>query len=479
MFTDDKSPKLFDVKVRPEAVRRLSPDGITGFVVTDQFTNWTHSASALAAPALYGPVGYEIVADARPEFKFSLDPEFTEFQFILTKGEEVMYSRRVLAPGRFWNDATKRRDLVVWRFPYCVGDVFDGKWFAPDATYGWTVTAYSPALYDGVPALEPGSFKTAATAATDSTVLYAPAGKGSVSVNVKYPSAVLPFAGGESYFIRVQAFRSKSFNGLPDASMSVTSPGTYKLTGLEAGESYYLRTYIEQGGDAYARDNWESWGYYRAGNSAANPYTPVAVKATTLGNASAPYAIAIRDCDTDNDLLPDAYEWAQAGNLLALGVADYAPTVKQTMAYAAMSPLAIALADPLCANAGYDQLGDNGDVDGDGISNRLESELGFSATTPQTLKITSVAFDANGNPVLDWTWDGTASTTKGRSLLKMGRQVAYEVQGKVALTDPEWTTIRTVYTDEIDGQAVVTEEGAPAGVDVKAMRFFRIKFGTK
>jgi hypothetical protein len=214
------------------------------------------------------------------------------------------------------------------------------------------------------------------------------------------------------------------------------------------------------------------------------------VKASVLGNANAPYLVTIQDCDTDNDLLPDSYEWAVApGNLTSLGVANYAPTVKQVVAYASspVTPLELAAVQTQVDgdNDGvndYDEIvsGTNpaqADTDGDGIADGLENTLGFDATTPQALKITSVSFDANGNPVLDWTWDGVASSTKGRAMLKAGRKVAYEVQAKVALTDPEWITIRTVYTDDIDGQAVVSEEGAPEGVDVSAFRFFRVKLG--
>ena len=134
----------------------------------------------------------------------------------------------------------------------------------------------------------------------------------------------------------------------------------------------------------------------------------------------------------------------------------------------------------------YDELSTGSDPtladsDGDGIADGLERALGaaFDNTTQQTLKITSVSFDASGNPVLDWTWDGTTTPTKGRALLKAGRKLAYQVQAKVSLTDPEWTTIRTVYTDEIDGEAVITEEGAPAGVDVSTFRFFRVKLGAE
>ena len=54
-------------------------------------------------------------------------------------------------------------------------------------------------------------------------------------------------------------------------------------------------------------------------------------------------------------------------------------------------------------------------------------------------------------------------------------EVVYEVQGKADLADAEWTTVRTVRTNLVDGEAAVSAEDAPAGVDATAFRFFRVK----
>ena len=510
MPADDDSPKEFTVKVRPEALRRMYPGDTTGFKWAGSFTNWTHSAAALGNPILYGPIGHEIVADARPEFKFSLAPEYTEYQFTLKKNGQEIYNERILAPGRFRNDndgpyapQMGRPNLVIWKFPYCIGDRIphNGGYeeFEFGKDYTWTVVAYAPARKSGDyvhSAAVSGEFLTTTFDPTDPNYLYAPSGKGVIDVAVSYPTAMVTLP-SENAFIRVQAFRSKSFNGLPDASVSLTNATTCRLTGLELGVDYYIRAYIEQGDDPLARDKWESWGYYRDRDNALKLFDPVAVQSLRIENVRTPYAVTIQDCDTDNDLLPDAYEWAmvKANNgdlnnfLNAFGVANYAPTVRKTIAYAA-SPVEMMVAANVAADQDNDGMNDYdeffsgtnpalADSDGDGIADGLERTLGFDATTPQTLKITSVAFDANGNPVLDWAWDGTSSSTKGRAMLKMGRTVAYVVQGKVALTDPEWKTVRTVYTDEIDGEAVVTEEGAPPDVDVKALRFFRVKVGAE
>ncbi len=457
---DNEVVRMFNVFLTPQCDYEANglPDDYSNRSSFCEIVNWMHSASALPKPVLYGPVCKEIVADARPEFKFSLDPEFTEFQFVfkrvnLASGESVaIFNQRVLAPGRFWNDATGRRDLVIWRFPHSVGGrIVNGPnsyLFAdgPGFEYKWTVVPFSPAIRTSQTALSPseGVFLTAAANAAAGAVNVS-GGKGAITVNVTYPSGMATLDPTTTYmsapFICVQAFRSGSFNGLSDASIQAKAVGTYTLSGLEDGESYYLRAYIEQGGNPTMRDNWESWGYYRAGDGAANPFEPVAVKATRFGNASAPYEIVIQDCDTDNDLFPDAYEWAVSGDLASLGVANDALTVRT-------------------------------DSDGDGIADGLEDALGFDQDSTQTLRITSLSFDSAGNLVLGWTWDGV-ERTRGPNTLNA--EVPYTVQAKVKLSDTKWTNILTLSTDNLDGQAVISEEGQ----DISAYRFFRVKLGTK
>ena len=448
------------------------------------------------------------MAAARPEFKFSLNPEFTEFRFRLVvridetgewtaANQKTLYDERVLAPGRFKNDITRERDLVIFKSPLAVGDTWtNGVTFEAGKTYQWAINAYSPGVKGGTATVVQNFTTASLTSAGDSH--YAAGGKGVIDVKVSYPSG-MAYAATAKPSIRVQAFRSKSFNGDPDANLLISAPAgasiwnftpvEVRLFGLELGVDYFVRAYIEQGGNPLARDKWESWGYYHGGDDADNPFMPVAVQALRSDNVGAPYEIMIGDCDTDNDLLPDAWEWTKVGNF-SQGVEQARFNVGRTVAYGS-SPLEILAAAPQTFRdydgdgiSDYDEIysgsdSTNADTDGDGIADGLERTLGFDAASPQSLKITSVAFDANGNPVLDWTWDGAASPTKGRAMLKMGRELAYEVQAKVSLTDPEWTTIRTVYTDEIDGQAVITEEGAPAGVDVSAFRFFRVKLGAE
>ncbi len=500
----DDATRTFEVSLSPKSMYDV---GISAAVDPYCYiSNWVHSAGTLATPALYSPINREIVSSARPEFQFSLAPEFTEFRFRLVRridetgdwvaaNQVTVFDERILAPGRFYNAQTGNRDLVVWKTPIALGDVWtNGVAFEQGRQYQWAINAYSPAEKGGT-ATAVAVFQ-AASASVPGTEYPIFSGKGVIDVDVSYPSAMVALGSGRP-FIRVQAFRSKSFNGIPDASVKCLTEGSCRLMGLESGESYYIRAYIEQGGGAATRDKWESWGYYRADNASANPFEPVAVKAQGFGTAHEPYAIVIRDCDTDNDLLPDAYEWATWGNL-SHGVSEVAAQVKKSLSFG-KSPLAVLAEDAAFFTdadgdglSDYDEFlsGSNpalADSDGDGISDALERVLGFDASMPETLKITSISLDADGSLAVDWTWEGVSAASsagssgrsggEGAPAATLAREVSYEIQAKVRLDDAEWTTIRTVTTNLVDGEAVISDGEAPVDSDVSAFRFFRIKVG--
>jgi hypothetical protein len=265
------------------------------------FVTNTYSTTLSAPVALY-PTDWSRVYRARPEFTFRLAPEATEFEFAVTWTlSDVTYpvwSGRYLAPARQSNGSYD--DLVFWQAPFCIGDTTDTGYafISSDVKYDYTIKAYSPAHTAGSAASTKASF----IAAVATEPGYS-GGMGWFTANIRYPGGAGLLNGGT---IRVQAFASRSFNGLPAAEKPMTQVGTVTLGGLVPG-LYYLRAYVDQNNNRQ-RDVWESYGYLRDTVNPVKPYSVVGLRASTLG-LTPTATITIRDADTDNDLLPDAQEY--------------------------------------------------------------------------------------------------------------------------------------------------------------------------
>ena len=151
---------------------------------------------------------------------------------------------------------------------------------------------------------------------------------GALKACVRYygPAKVTATASAITNLIRVQAFASPDFTGMPAgetyvksvagiaSTTDVTTPNALIL-GLKPG-TYYLRAFIDSDGDC-AWSKWETWGYANYVNTdATSLYAP---RAVTVGlGAPAPEAtIYMEDMDTDKDGLPDAKEWNDKSSLAA------------------------------------------------------------------------------------------------------------------------------------------------------------------
>ena len=140
-------------------------------------------------------------------------------------------------------------------------------------------------------------------------------GYSAVKVAVRYagPVSVLSKCGDTTVTngtVRVQAFATADFCGEPIAEVITTERASIidlcklesnaRLVGLPADGTCYVCAYIDMNGNR-VRDAWEPWGYAKEGIS-------------FKGAAVAPeVGLFIEDADTDNDLIPDAYEYAKAG----------------------------------------------------------------------------------------------------------------------------------------------------------------------
>lgn len=225
----------------------------------------------------------------------------------------MLYKKRHLAPGRYIYDS-ENFDLVIWKFPYCVGDslpliedgfssdkVWNEVFYTTNEPYFWKVTACGPHDFD-----KKGSFSSFIV--RTGSVPGNNGGKGTVRVHVSYPG-MAAFYNSATPKILVQAFKSASFNGKPVGETFIANTNeTAVLCGLDAGD-YYIRAFVDQD-DNYLRSNWESWGYFKNGNSADFTGRPCIVHASALADAS-PVTVEIHDVDTDGDTIPDALEFVR------------------------------------------------------------------------------------------------------------------------------------------------------------------------
>ncbi|MBI2438727.1 MAG: hypothetical protein HYV36_07950 [Lentisphaerae bacterium] len=130
--------------------------------------------------------------------------------------------------------------------------------------------------------------------------------------------------------IIVEAFDNRGFSGWPAARVKLTLAattnwvkGAYTLAGLQQG-TYYVRAFIDTTPASGTTRNgklnyWNSWGFYR---DPTNFYYSGLVDLTSVQFKDAA-KVVIRDRDTDNDELPDAWEMAFFGDLEQTADMDY------------------------------------------------------------------------------------------------------------------------------------------------------------
>jgi hypothetical protein len=438
---------------------------LNGAIESSQtFTN--DYLASLPVPATVAPKN-DVLAGARTTYLFRLHPEATEFEFELRRGTiggTVVYSGRHLAPSRGIYDTldgSTLTDVCSWRFPYHAGDVLpSGQIFSND-TYYWRVRGFSPTTAAGTAWSDQPSFRLDVNAgATDG------AGKGWLTVNVRYPGAA-GLGGGAP--IRVQAFATRAFNGIPDAEKQISAVGSVTLAGLDPGV-YYIRAYVDQNNNR-RRDFWESYGYYRSETDPVEPFRVKDVQVVALG-MSQPLTVTIRDADTDNDKIPDAIEYLMHG----AGGGDW---------LAVAGPGPIASSDPYTDfdGDGLNDLSeldagtrwDLADSDGDGIPDRLDRDL-FGVDQVGEIQMLQLTGLDPAAGTLGWRWTTEAALGSGLQPLaapdtpmrSLGTSAAYIVEFTTSLTERVWQPVTNLSSDAAGGQLSLPRTVSPSG-------FYRIR----
>lgn len=260
--------------------------------------NWPAS---LATPVLYYPQG-DMFYYAQNQFAWTMDMNCPRAHVQIARGaagNTILIDKYVRVP---WMDSQGRLQSDLDEY---VSDTVNG-------VHSWRVAGWTP---QGESAWSAWQTFNVNLSSTNSCWI-----SGEIDYFGKAPATK----------IIVEAFDNQGFGGRPAARVTLTpaySTGwekcSYTLHGLKKG-GYYVRAFLDVipagGATGNSRpDNWESVGFYRDPNNFYQAGLVAISNALFMNNVK----IVIRDHDTDNDELPDAWEMAYFGNLAQTGDMDY------------------------------------------------------------------------------------------------------------------------------------------------------------
>ncbi|MGN0847890.1 MAG: LamG domain-containing protein [Kiritimatiellia bacterium] len=301
-----------------------------GTVSPTQPTNNNCLATAFVNVFERGMSGYQtrcepvspkgIVTSARPTFRWTHDnalgKAYPAFRLRVRKGTSIVYdSGNQRAPARDING------VYSWTAPLYVDMVVtNGVVFANTNNYTWSVSMLDAKFTTPNANETEQEFRMEVPAKLGSLSDY-----GELTAKVHYFGPATTSNTARRGLVRVQAFTSPDFAGLPagEATISgmeglgdVNGEGCVAvIRGLPVG-TYYVRAYVDSDGDA-TFSKWESWGYScHVGDSDAKGYTFTPKAYVVAKGVATPEAeVFIEDMDVDNDGLPDAWEYDRYGTL--------------------------------------------------------------------------------------------------------------------------------------------------------------------
>lgn len=252
----------------------------------------------------------------------------------------------------------------------------------------------------------------------------------------KFPSPLVI----QAFKVPENAESALSFSGTPVAQTIQEEKGAYKVDGLGQG-AYAVRAWIDSNGNRIP-DGWETIGFATY-SSTVSPNLDRAAAPIRVTNDVINTVIVLHDRDTDNDLLPDAWEHWKFGGLNTSGYEQTQPDLYIWQEYAD----GLLDSDPRTPDTDLDGLTDameilvtktdthKRDTDGDGIGDLEEFLSGsdpLDADDAVPYAVPALAFDENGTPFVDI----------GYPSIQPGVVLTYELQRKLSLDPAEpWETV--------------------------------------
>jgi hypothetical protein len=253
----------------------------------------------------------------------------------------------------------------------------------------------------------------------------------------------------ESYSVPETSTFANAIGGSLVARTKMTTKGTYELDGMSKG-TYVVRAFIDSNNNGYC-DDWESEGFATLGAPQTGPIVfeaiqPIVLPNTANGSANAKNAnIVIFDKDTDNDILPNAWEYMMFGDLTKYSGRDYRNGLYLYQEYAdgALD------SDPTMVDTDGDGLSDaaeinltftnthSWDTDADGISDLEEFLSGSNpkdANDSVRYATLAVEFDEAGKPYVNCPYPAIVA----------GNEITYSLKYKAELGAADWQVVDTL-----------------------------------
>ena len=246
------------------------------------------------SPVPVRPTG-SFIAPGRPEFVFNISTNFTKFDLQVYNQYGALI-KNYAGETLYYVDRNGQSTFVP-------DDLYYGYDVMPAGTYTWWVRGWNP--YNGYSGWS-------ATKSFTFSVSEAQTGPYAVAGDIYYQDKIdnVPYV--------VAAYKSAGFSGTPEQMVRVNkvtatndpmeaSKTPYTLLPLAKGP-YYIMAFM----DSNRNGQWDSFESYGFVSDPLDEYKPgrVDVYASKMG-----INIKVRDVDTDGDMIPDAWEYAQFGSL--------------------------------------------------------------------------------------------------------------------------------------------------------------------